>query len=95
MSLNVEGKRILITGGNSGIGEAAALLMAKAGAEIILTSRDAGRAESVASDIASARELPFPRKFPNRTRRAVKAVADGWLLVRNAREMAGFDLRVP
>ncbi len=35
----------------------------------------------VAHDIASQPTLPFARRFPARTRRAVAAVADGWLNV--------------
>ncbi|MBU1173844.1 MAG: SDR family NAD(P)-dependent oxidoreductase [Alphaproteobacteria bacterium] len=54
MTLSVEGKRILVTGGSSGIGCAAALALSKAGAEVMLTSRSAERAERVASDIAAA-----------------------------------------
>ena len=54
MTLSVDGKRILITGGNSGIGQAAARELSKAGAEVILTSRSAARAEAAAKEIAAA-----------------------------------------
>ncbi len=51
MTLAVEGKTILVTGGNSGIGFAAARVLSGAGATVILTSRDRGRAEAAASKI--------------------------------------------
>jgi NAD(P)-dependent dehydrogenase (short-subunit alcohol dehydrogenase family) len=38
---------VLVTGGNSGIGEALALAFARAGARLILSARDAGRLEAV------------------------------------------------
>ena len=36
---NLEGKKVLITGGTKGIGEACALLMAEAGAEVLVVAR--------------------------------------------------------
>ena len=43
------GKRALITGGTSGIGEASALAFAKAGARVVVSGRDARRAREVIS----------------------------------------------
>ena len=45
------GKKILITGGNSGIGLCAAKDLAKAGADIIITSRTRAKAEAAVSEI--------------------------------------------
>ena len=42
----VQDKVVVITGGTSGIGEAAALKLAKMGARIVLVARDANRAEA-------------------------------------------------
>jgi NAD(P)-dependent dehydrogenase (short-subunit alcohol dehydrogenase family) len=50
----VDGKIILITGGSSGIGEAAAKKIAEAGGEVVLVARTPANLEKVADDIGSA-----------------------------------------
>lgn len=47
----VMGKRVLVTGASYGIGEAAARLLGKAGATVILVARSADRLQAVADDI--------------------------------------------
>ncbi len=47
---NLEGKKILITGGTKGIGEACALLMAEAGAEVMVLARGEGDIEKMAAE---------------------------------------------
>jgi NAD(P)-dependent dehydrogenase (short-subunit alcohol dehydrogenase family) len=42
----IQGKIVVLTGGTSGIGEAAALKLAKMGARLVLVARDASRAEA-------------------------------------------------
>ncbi len=42
----MQGKVVVLTGGTSGIGEAAALKLAKMGARLVLVARDASRAEA-------------------------------------------------
>ncbi len=54
MSLSVEQKTILVTGGSSGIGLAAAQELAQAGANVIVTSPSRARAESAAESIGQA-----------------------------------------
>uniref|UniRef100_A0A4W4F4U8 Dehydrogenase/reductase (SDR family) member 13a, tandem duplicate 1 n=1 Tax=Electrophorus electricus TaxID=8005 RepID=A0A4W4F4U8_ELEEL len=50
-SVKLNGKTVIITGSNTGIGRATALDLAKRGARIILACRDKQRAESAANDI--------------------------------------------
>ena len=51
---SLNGKRVVITGGGSGIGRALALRFAQDGAEVHLADRDLAAAESVARAMASA-----------------------------------------
>lgn len=49
----MKGKVVLLTGGNSGIGKAAAIELAKMGAELTLVCRNRERAEAAKSEIVS------------------------------------------
>jgi NAD(P)-dependent dehydrogenase (short-subunit alcohol dehydrogenase family) len=51
MTNDLTGSTALITGGNSGIGRAAALSLARLGAYVVLSGRDAGRGEQVVAAI--------------------------------------------
>ena len=44
----------LVTGGNRGLGKQMALALAEAGASVALTSRDQGRADQTAEEIAQS-----------------------------------------
>jgi short-subunit dehydrogenase len=52
----VDGKTILITGGSSGIGAAAAKKIAEAGGEVVLVARTREKLEEVASEIRAVRD---------------------------------------
>lgn len=51
MDLQLKGKRALVTGASSGLGEAIARMLASEGAEVIVHGRHAQRAEQVADAI--------------------------------------------
>lgn len=50
----LQGKTAVITGGNSGVGEAAALLFAKEGANVVISARRASALDAVAEKIKAA-----------------------------------------
>ena len=50
--MSLEGKAVVVTGGASGIGRAAALLLASHGARVVIADRDAERARAVRDEIA-------------------------------------------
>lgn len=52
--MQLEGKRIVITGASTGIGEALALALARRGARLLLAARDAAKLQQVANACAQA-----------------------------------------
>jgi NAD(P)-dependent dehydrogenase (short-subunit alcohol dehydrogenase family) len=57
----LEGKRVLITGGNSGIGKVTAVELAKLGAEVVLACRDSDKTRAALEQIrahGTAENLP-------------------------------------
>jgi len=54
MNWDIEAKTVLVTGGSSGIGKATATALARRGANVTITSRDAQRGERAAHAIATA-----------------------------------------
>jgi NAD(P)-dependent dehydrogenase (short-subunit alcohol dehydrogenase family) len=53
MELKLQGKRALVTGSSSGIGEAIAHILAKEGATVVVHGRNAERAQRVVDAIQS------------------------------------------
>lgn len=56
---SLEGRRALVTGSNSGLGFAAARLLAEAGASVWINGRDVAATEQAAASIAGAKPLAF------------------------------------
>ena len=54
MANELTGSTALVTGGNSGIGRAAALALARLGAHVVLSGRDAPRGQQVVAEIRAA-----------------------------------------
>jgi len=81
-------RRVLLTGGTSGLGLAMASALAHAGASVVLTGRDAGRAEQVAATLPGASGLGLDTREEASVSAAVRAAADRLgaidLLVNNA-----------
>ena len=57
----LDGKTALITGGNSGIGLETAVALARAGAHVVITARDAGRGATALAEIEIAQRQLRPR----------------------------------
>ena len=81
-------RRVLLTGGTSGLGLAMASALAHAGASVVLTGRDPARAEQVAATLPGASGLGLDTRDEASVRAAVQAAAQRLggidLLVNNA-----------
>lgn len=104
MSWSIDGKQVLITGGNSGIGKATAAALAKRGAGVTITSRDAAKGAKAADEIAEATGVRVAVGSLDLSRLAsVQAFAQGYLshhdrldvLINNAGVMAGARRETP
>jgi len=51
--MKLEGAKILVTGGSSGIGKATANVLVKAGAKVVITGRDLTKLEKVANEMGA------------------------------------------
>ena len=80
MAASMQGKTVLITGANSGIGKETAVALARAGATVVFTSRDPQKGEQAAADIrrrsgADVAFMPLDlASFPS-----IRALADDFL----------------
>jgi NAD(P)-dependent dehydrogenase (short-subunit alcohol dehydrogenase family) len=83
------GQTALITGGTAGIGLACALLMAEAGASVIITGRDAGRGDSAATRHERLRFIQADMASLESIESVVRQSADVDILVNNAAAFPG------
>lgn len=87
-SFRLDGRRALVTGAGRGIGRAAAVALAEAGAQVVLVSRSAAELEQVAGAIraagGAAEALVLDVADVAATRDAIEAAAPFDVLVNNA-----------
>lgn len=86
--MDLKDKTVLVTGATSGIGRAAALRFAGAGATVVVTGRDRRRGEQVVSDIemagGNARFVGADLRAPGGAGKLAAAVGEVDVLVNNA-----------
>jgi NAD(P)-dependent dehydrogenase (short-subunit alcohol dehydrogenase family) len=86
--MSFKGKTVLVTGGTSGIGRAAAEKFAAAGADVVISGRDEAKGRETASQIesggGSVRFVAADLADPEATLRLAQAAGDVDVLVNNA-----------
>ncbi|HEY3020929.1 MAG TPA: oxidoreductase [Solirubrobacteraceae bacterium] len=101
---SLDGRTVVVTGANSGIGRIAARELARAGARVTLAVRDTTKGERAAADMPGAVDV---RPLDLADLASIRAFADGWegdldILINNAGVMAtpetrtkdGFELQI-
>ena len=83
-TIDLDGKRVLVTGASSGIGAGIAVAVAQAGGRLALVGRDADRLEATAAEVASAEPV---RVLADLTEDGAPAA----VVERAANEMGGLD----
>ena len=100
--VDLTGKRAVVTGASSGIGQETARVLAGAGAEVTLAVRDTAAGEKAAAAIADSEGNPHVRvaRLDLASRASVGEFVSGWtgplhILVNNAGIMATPERRTP
>ncbi len=84
MAFRLDGKRALVTGGASGIGEATARVFAAAGASVHILDMDRERAEALAAELPGAGAVVCDLTDENQVRNAFSSLPGLEILVNNA-----------
>ena len=85
MAQPMNGKVVLITGGSAGIGRAAALLFARAGASVVLAARRAERGQQLEQEInAIGAKARFVQADVSESKQ-VRALLKEWWKLRTSR----------
>jgi len=97
MDLNLKGKRVLVTGGSKGIGQACAQVFAEEGASVMIASRDGVALEAAAKDIQAKTGAEVKWKAADLSKHGVAEDLAKWagdldILVNNAGAIPGGDL---
>ena len=100
----LDGRTVIVTGANSGIGLAAARALGRAGARVVLAVRDVAKGEQAAAGVPGTREV---RRLDLADLASVRAFAEAWeddvdVLINNAGVMAmperrtadGFEMQI-
>lgn len=91
MSTDFGDRVVIVSGGSSGIGRAAATLFAQRGARVLITGRRAGDVQDAAAACQSIDGLVADASNPEDAPRTVAAAVDRWgrvdVLVNNAAAM--------
>ena len=85
--MELKGKKILVTGGSSGIGKATAELLIQAGAKVVITGRNTGKLQRVADEIGAipvAFDVSQYDHIASKTEEIVTALGGIDVLVNNA-----------
>jgi len=80
----LDGRRALVTGGASGIGEATCRVLTSAGASVIIVDVDRARAESLARELPGASVKIFDISDESAVRAAIADVTSLHILINNA-----------
>lgn len=78
MTARFEGKRVIVTGGASGFGEAMVRGFAAEGAQVMVADIDGEGAERVAADVPAARAFTVDVTDPDQTAALVDAAVGAW-----------------
>ena len=94
MAWSIAGKTVVITGATSGVGEAAAIALAKLGAHLVLVGRDAGRGAASLAKVKAASSAGVPAGEPQLLLADLSSLAEVRKLAEQLRQLPRLDVLV-